>query len=133
LVKTVCKILVRREDIESFKAAAREGVRAFREEPGNGSYTLNEEIGSDSKFALIALWNDAGAAQRHCDSREFEDFRMKMAPMCLRVEDVKTMEYDESRARADGKHGDNLTVLMPGVSILLDKGREMEIYQELRC
>ena len=71
MIKIVATTLVKEGMEEQYKEEARELVACSAAEEGNIMYTLNQDINNPRSFAMIEIWKDQDALDRHNNSEHF--------------------------------------------------------------
>ncbi len=71
MIKIVAWTLVKEGMEEKYKEEAKELVACSAAEEGNISYTLNQDINNPRMFAMIEIWKDQEAIQKHNASTHF--------------------------------------------------------------
>jgi len=71
MIKIVARTIVKEGMEEQYMAMAEELVRCSAAEEGNITYTLNQDIRNPRSFAMIEIWKDQEAIDRHNVSKHF--------------------------------------------------------------
>ena len=82
MIKIVAKMLVKADQIETFKATAKELVEKSAAEAGNVSYSLNVSTADPRQFAIIECWKDQAAIDFHNNTPHFTTFLPQIGAMC---------------------------------------------------
>ncbi|MBR3245806.1 MAG: antibiotic biosynthesis monooxygenase [Parasporobacterium sp.] len=81
MIKIVACTLVKEGMEEQYKEAARELVKCSSAEEGNITYTLNQDINNPRSFAMIEIWKDQEAIDKHNASEHFTTIVPKLGEM----------------------------------------------------
>lgn len=81
MIKIVAWTLVKEGMEELYKAGAKDLVAASAAEEGNITYTLNQDITNPRMFAMIEIWKDQEAIEKHNASEHFTTIVPKLGEM----------------------------------------------------
>lgn len=81
MIKIVAWTLVKEGMEELYKAAAKDLVAASAAEEGNITYTLNQDLTNPRMFAMIEIWKDQEAIEKHNASEHFTTIVPKLGEM----------------------------------------------------
>ena len=81
MIKIVACTLVKEGMEEAYMEAARELVQKSAAEEGNITYTLNRDINNPRSFAMIEIWKDQDAIDKHNASEHFTTIVPKLGTM----------------------------------------------------
>ncbi len=82
MIKIVAKMPVKANEVETFKATAKELVEKSAAEEGNISYSLNVSTEDPCLFAMIECWKDQAAIDFHNNTEHFTGILPKLAALC---------------------------------------------------
>ncbi len=82
MIKIVAKMLVKADQVEEFKAIAKELVEKSRAEEGNIFYSLNVSTTNPRLLAFIECWKDQEAIDIHNATEHFTGILPKLGEMC---------------------------------------------------
>lgn len=82
MIKIVARMLVKADQVETFKETARELIEKSRAEAGNVFYTLNVSASNPRQLAFIECWKDQEAIAMHNASAHFTGFFPKLSALC---------------------------------------------------
>ena len=82
MIKIVAKMLVKADQVEEFKAIAKERVEKSRAEEGNIFYSLNVSTTNPRLLAFIECWKDQEAIDIHNATEHFTGILPKLGEMC---------------------------------------------------
>ena len=82
MIKIVAKMPVKANEVENFKATAKELVEKSAAEEGNVSYSLNVSKDNPCLFAVIEFWKDQAAIDFHNNTEHFTGILPKLAALC---------------------------------------------------
>ena len=96
MIKIVAKMRVKADQVEAFKAAAKELVEKSRAEEGNIFYSLNVSTEDPTLLAFIECWKDQQAIELHNRTEHFTGILPRLGQMCqeaLPVDLFTEVEY----------------------------------------
>lgn len=82
MIKIVAKMPVKADQVEPFKAIAKELVKKSAAEEGNISYSLNVSQTDPNCFAIVEFWKDQTAIDFHNATEHFTTLLPKLAELC---------------------------------------------------
>ena len=82
MIKIVAKMPVKANEVENFKATAKELVEKSAAEEGNVSYSLNVSTENPNLFAIIECWKDQAAIDFHNNTEHFTGILPKLSALC---------------------------------------------------
>ena len=75
------QVHVRPECVEAFKTATLANARASRQEPGVARFDVVQQQDDPTRFVLVEVYRDAGAAAVHKETKHYPVWRDAVAPM----------------------------------------------------
>lgn len=81
MIKIVARTVVKEGMEEAYKEGAKELVQRSAAEEGNITYTLNQDINNPRAFAMIEIWKDQEAIDKHNASEHFQTLVPKLGVM----------------------------------------------------
>ena len=86
MLKIVAKMLVKAENVDEFKALAKDLVTKSRAESGNVFYSLNQSVANPGELVFIECWKDQAAIDAHNATEHFRTTLPKLAALCESAE-----------------------------------------------
>lgn len=83
MIKIVAYTLVKEGMEEQYKALAKDLVLCSQAEEGNITYTLNQDITDPRSFAMIEIWKDQEAIEKHNASEHFTTIVPKLGELAV--------------------------------------------------
>lgn len=74
-------VRVKPDCVEAFKQATRANARASLQEPGVARFDVLQQPGDPTRFVLVEVYRDAGAAAAHKETKHYPVWRDAVAPM----------------------------------------------------
>ena len=81
MIKIVARTVVKEGMEEQYKEIVKELVACSAAEEGNITYTLNQDINNPRAFAMIEIWKDQDAIDKHNASEHFQTIVPKLGGM----------------------------------------------------
>ena len=81
MIKIVARTVVKEGMVDSYKEIVKELVRCSAAEEGNITYTLNQDMNDPRAFAMIEIWKDQDAIDKHNASEHFRTIVPKLGDM----------------------------------------------------
>lgn len=92
MIKIVAKMPVKADQVENFKAIARELVEKSAAEEGNISYSLNVSKADPNCLVFIEFWKDQAAIDSHNSTEHFTTILPKLAELCSSEPEIELFE-----------------------------------------
>ncbi len=89
MIYIIAESYIKPECREQFLALAKEMIRATRNEPGNISYTLTEDLNEPNHFTYLEEWQDEDAIKAHNASAHFTTIVPQTRAMAQKPGSVK--------------------------------------------
>ena len=89
MISIIAKNIVKADQIEAFKALARELVAETRKEEGNIAYALNQDLKDPTVLTFIERWKDLDAIKAHNASPHFTRIVPLLGPLTTEKGDVR--------------------------------------------
>ena len=81
MIKIVARTVVKEGMVDAYLETVKDLVQASAAEEGNITYTLNQDINNPRAFAMIEIWKDQDAIDKHNASEHFQTIVPKLGGM----------------------------------------------------
>ena len=81
MIKIVARTVVKEGMVEAYLETVKDLVQASAAEEGNITYTLNQDISNPRAFAMLEIWKDQDAIDKHNASEHFRTLVPKLGVM----------------------------------------------------
>lgn len=89
MIKIITKMIIAEDKIEEFWELGKDMVSKSLTEPGNLSYSLNQNTNEPQVFLFIETWVDQAAVDATFEGENFTGIFPKLSAMCIAPADIQ--------------------------------------------